>query len=66
MRQAVEMSTYRKYPKSSYTKVTNKIESAKSAHPDQTAPEGKSDQGLHCLIAFPLNILRNGCMYSKI
>ena len=33
----------------SYTKVTDKMEYANIADPDQTAPKEQSDQGLHCL-----------------
>ena len=40
---------YGKCPKISYTKVANKMAYANSADPDQTAPEGESDQGLHFL-----------------
>ena len=43
------LALYGKYPKISYTKVSNKIAYANSADPDQTAPT---------LFDIPLNILR--------
>ena len=33
----------------SYTKVSDKVAYTNSADSDQTAPEGASDQGQHCL-----------------
>ena len=39
---------YGTYPKSSYTKVPDKLAYANSADPDQTAPKEQCDLGLHC------------------
>ena len=38
-----------KCPNILHTKVSHKLAYANSADPDQTAPKGESDQGLHCL-----------------
>ena len=40
---------YGKCSKISNTIVSDKMTYANSTDPDQTAPEGESDQGLHCL-----------------
>ena len=40
---------YSKCPIILYTYLSHKMAYANGADPDQTAPEGKSDQGLHCL-----------------
>ena len=54
-----------KCPKISYTKVADKNDIANSADPDQTAPEGAVWSG-STLFTFPLSILRNNCIKSKI
>ena len=38
-----------KCPKILYTKISDKMAYANTADPDQIAPEGLSNQGLHCL-----------------
>ena len=45
---------YRKCPKISYTKVSDKMTYANSADPDQTAPEGavRSGSALYAIQAF--------------
>ena len=50
---------YGKWPKISYTEVSNKMAYANSAEPDQAAPEGST------LFAIPLNILRENSIKSK-
>ena len=42
-------SVYGKYSKNSNTKTSDKMTYANSVDPDQTAPEGAADQGLHCV-----------------
>ena len=44
-----EVPVYNKCPKISDTNVSDIMAYAKTVDPDQTAPEEKSDQGLHCL-----------------
>ena len=45
----VSLNNYGKYPKISYTKVSDKMAYVNSADPDQTAPKEQSDHGLHHL-----------------
>ena len=58
-------SFYGKCPKSLYTKVADKMAYANKPDPDQTAPEGAVQSG-STLFGFPLSILRNKCIESKI
>ena len=45
----VSLNNYGKYPKISYTKVSDKMAYVNSADPDQTAPKEQSDHGLQHL-----------------
>ena len=60
-----KISGYGKYPKISYTKVSDRMDYADSIEPDQTAPEGSVRSG-STLFAIPLSILRNYCTKSKL
>ena len=52
-------------PKILYNNLPDRIAYENSAGPDQTAPEGASDEGLHYL-PFHSGILLNNCIKEKL
>ena len=63
--QSIKFYKYRKCPKISYIKVSDKMACVYSVDPDQTASEGAFWPGL-TLHAILLSTLRNDCIESKV